>query len=317
MVSVESERSISLTIHIPGTHKAIIFTIGFDIRDVARYAHVILTRELRQPMATTQKRTCLITGASAGIGAAIAREYAARGWDLALVARREEPMTELAKALKKEYGTKSHIFPIDLFAPDAVPELLARVKKKRVQIDGLVNNAGYGHPGSYLESPWDDHANFIHLMLTVPCELAHVLSAGMKDRGFGRIINVASLAGHIPGSKGHTLYAGVKSFLIKFSQSLNLELEPYGVHVSALCPGFTYSEFHDVNDTRESVSKLPDFMWMDAEECAAQGVEACERNRAVFIPGGVNKTIALAARYLPESVALNLLRKNSERIRKG
>lgn len=268
-------------------------------------------------MAKPKTRTCLITGASAGIGAAIAREYATRGWDLALVARREEPMVELAKELKSEFGVKSHIFPADLFAPDAVTDLLVRLKKKRVQIDGLVNNAGYGHPGSYLDSPWEDHANFIHLMLTVPCELSYKIAEGMKDRGFGRIINVASLAGHIPGSKGHTLYAGVKSFLIKFSQSLNLELEPYGVHVSALCPGFTYSEFHDVNGTRDGVSKLPDFMWMDAEECAVQGVEACERNRAVFIPGGVNKTIALMARYLPESVALGLLRKNSQRIRKG
>lgn len=268
-------------------------------------------------MANPKTQTCLITGASAGIGAAIAREYAARGWDLALVARREEPMMELATELKKEFGVKSHIFPADLFAENAVPELLARIKKKRVQIDGLVNNAGYGHPGSYLDSSWEEHANFIQLMLTVPCELSHAVAEGMKERGFGRIINVASLAGHIPGSKGHTLYAGVKSFLIKFSQSLNLELEPHGVHVSALCPGFTYSEFHDVNGTRAGVSKLPDFMWMEAEECAAQGVEACERNRAVFIPGGVNKSIALMARLLPETVALNLLRKNSQRIRKG
>jgi len=92
---------------------------------------------------------------------------------------------------------------------------------------------------------------------------------------------------------------------------------PYGVHVSALCPGFTYSEFHDVNGTREGVSKMPDFMWMDAEECAEQGVEACERNRAVFIPGRVNKSIAVAARLMPERIALGLMAKNSEKIRKG
>ena len=263
------------------------------------------------------KRTCLITGASAGIGAAIAHEYAERGWDLALVARREEPMVALARALKKAFGTKSHIFTADLFEAGAVSDLMARIEKKNVVIDGLVNNAGYGHPGSYMDSSWEDHANFLQLMLTVPCELSHAVLDGMTERGFGRVINVASLAGHIPGSKGHTLYAAVKSFLIKFSQSLNLEMQPHGVHVSALCPGFTYSEFHDVNGTRDSVSKMPDFMWMSAEDCAEQGVEACEMNRAVFIPGRVNKSIAAAAKLLPDTVALNLMAKNSDKIRKG
>ena len=265
----------------------------------------------------SQKKICLITGASAGIGAAIAREYARLGWDLALTARREEPMIELAKDLKQSFGTTSHIFALDLFEPDATENLMGRLDKKNLRIDGLVNNAGYGHPDQYLDSDWSAHANFLQLMLRAPCELTHALAPNMKENGFGRIINVASLAGHIPGSRGHTLYAAVKSFLIKFSQSLNLELEPYGVHVSALCPGFTYSEFHDVNGTREGVSKLPDFMWMDADDCAEQGVEACERNRAVFIPGGVNKSIAVAARLLPDRIAMGLMAKNSEKIRKG
>ena len=265
----------------------------------------------------TDKLTCLVTGASAGIGAAIAAEYAARGWDLALTARREEPMIELAQRLKADYGTTSHIFPLDLFETNAVEDLMSRIDKKGVRIDGLVNNAGYGHPGKYIDSDWQEHANFIQLMLSAPCELAHAVLPSMKDEGFGRIINVASLAGHIPGSRGHTLYAAVKSFLIKFSQSLHMEMTPFGVHVSALCPGFTYSEFHDVNGTRPGVSQLPDFMWMEAEECAEQGVEACERNRAVFVPGRVNKSIAVAARLLPESIAMSLMAKNSEKIRKG
>lgn len=263
------------------------------------------------------KPICLITGASAGIGAALAREYAARGWDLALVARREDPMIALATELKNAHGTVSHIFATDLFEANATKKLMTRIYKKNLEIDGLVNNAGYGLPGSYIDSDWAAHADFLQLMLRAPCELAHALLPGMKERGFGRIINVASLAGHIPGSRGHTLYAAVKSFLIKFSQSLNLEMQTHGVHVSALCPGFTYSEFHDVNGTRSSVSKLPDFMWMSAEDCAEQAAEACERNRAVFIPGGVNKTIAAAAKILPESIALSLMAKNSERIRKG
>ncbi len=265
----------------------------------------------------SQKRICLITGASAGIGAAIAREYASRGWDLALTARREEPMIELAKELKSDFGTTSHIFALDLSDPAATENLMGRLKTKGLHIDGLVNNAGYGHPGFYLDSEWSDHEYFLQLMLRAPCELSRALAPAMVEKGFGRIINVASLAGHIPGSRGHTLYAAVKSFLIKFSQSLNLELEKDGVHVTALCPGFTYSEFHDVNGTRNSVSKLPDYMWMSAEDCAEQGVEACEQNKVVFIPGRVNRSIALLARLLPERMALKLMAKNSERVRKG
>ena len=261
--------------------------------------------------------TCLITGASAGIGAAIAREYAARGWNLALVARREAPMISLAQELKAKYGTTSHIFTADLFDINATKDLMARIHKKSIQIDGLVNNAGYGHPGPYLESAWQEHANFIQLMLTAPCELARAVLPDMKARGFGRVINVASLAGHLPGSNGHTLYAAVKSFLIKFSESLSMEFEDTGVNISALCPGFTYSEFHDVNGTRDGVSKLPDWMWMEAEDCAEMAVEACERGRAVFIPGGANKSIAAFAKILSGPVAQNLMAKNSNKIRKG
>ena len=139
--------------------------------------------------ATPPKPIMLITGASAGIGAALAKEYAARGWDLALTARREDPMIDLAESLKAEFGTQSHIFTADLFEKDCVKTLLARIEKKGIEIDGLVNNAGYGHPGYYLESPWEDHDKFIHLMLTVPCELAHALAQDMTKRGFGRIIN--------------------------------------------------------------------------------------------------------------------------------
>ena len=268
------------------------------------------------PKTSEDKPICLVTGASAGIGAAIAREYAMRGWDLALCARREKPMVALAKELKKEFGTTSHIFKVDLFDINATDNLITRMQAKGLHIDGLVNNAGYGHPGYYLESEWEDHSKFIQLMMTVPCELARKLAPAMVEKGFGRIINVASLAGHMPGSKGHTLYAAVKSFLIKFSQSLNMELEETGVHVSALCPGFTYTEFHDVNGTREALNKLPDYMMMEADECAALGVEACERNRSIFVPGGVNKALATLGKVLPNSIAQSLMAKNSEKFRK-
>jgi len=258
----------------------------------------------------------LVTGASAGIGKAIALEYAQRGWDVALAARRRAPMEALAKEIRA-MGQKAEVFEADLFEPDANQTLYDAVTKKMGPLDGLVNNAGYGHPGRYLESSWEDHARFLQLMLSAPSELAYIAAEPMAERGFGRIINVASLAGHMPGSRGHTLYAAVKSYLIKFSESLNAELSENGVHVSALCPGFTYTEFHDVNGTREQLNKLPEWMMQSAEEVAEEGVEACERNKPVYISGGVNKSIALLGRVLPNKVTQNLMSKNSEKFRKG
>ena len=264
-----------------------------------------------------KKPLCLITGASAGIGAALAREFAKEGWDLALTARREEPMVNLAVELKAEFGTQSHILPADLSQSNACADILERLNKKGAVVDGLVNNAGHGLTGQFLDNEWQAHKDFLTLMLEAPTEMTHLVIGGMAERGFGRIINVASLAGHIPGSRGHTLYSAVKSYLIKFSQSLNLEMQGKGVKVSALCPGFTLSEFHDVNDTRGSVSKLPEWMWMDAEEVAESGFLALERNRAVYIPGRINRLIALIVRLLPDQLALMLMNKNSEKIRKG
>ena len=243
------------------------------------------------------KRNILITGASAGLGAALAREYAQRGWDLVLVARREDRLQALAAELNQAHGTQSQIIAADLFSETAVPDLMRALNG--VQIDGLINNAGYGHPGTFLASEWEDHRKFNHLMSVVPVELTRALLPGMVDRGFGRIMQVASLAGHMPGSRGHTLYAAVKAYLIKFSESLHAELQDTGVHVSALCPGFVLTEFHDVNGTREGMNSLPGFMVMDADICAGLAVDALEANKAVFISGRVNRFLARLNRWMP------------------
>ncbi len=239
----------------------------------------------------------LITGASAGLGAALAREYAERGWDLVLLARREDRLTALAAELNAAHGTQARVIAADLFSETAVPDLMTDLGE--MQIDGVINNAGYGHPGTFLASDWDDHRRFNHLMSVVPVELTRALLPAMVDRGFGRVMQVASLAGHMPGSKGHTLYAAVKAYLIKFSESLNAEMEETGVHVSALCPGFVLTEFHDVNGTREGINSLPGFMVMKADMCAKLAADALEVNKAVFISGRVNRLLARLNRWAP------------------
>jgi short-subunit dehydrogenase len=266
-------------------------------------------------MTDASNRTMLITGASAGIGAALAREYAGRGWNLIVTARRTERLEALKTEIEGVFAVSVDCVTADLMADGAVDMMLAEIKGKGLTVDGLINNAGYGHPGLFLESSWAEHDKFNTLMVDVVVEATRKLVPGMVERGFGRVMNVASLAGHLPGSRGHTLYAAVKAYLLKFSQSLNVELENTGVHVSALCPGFVITEFHDVNGTREGINQLPSYMTMSAPECARLAAEALEANKDVFIPGKVNRTIARLGRFLPQSRVKAMLRKRSESYR--
>ena len=257
-------------------------------------------------------RTMLITGASAGIGAALAREYAGRGWNLIVTARRTDRLEALKAEIEAEHGVSVATVTADLMEDGAVDDMLADINAQGLTVDGLINNAGYGHPGLFLDSTWEEHDRFNRLMVDVVIEATHKLLPSMVERGFGRVMNVASLAGHMPGSRGHTLYAAVKAYLIKFSQSLNVELDGSGVHVSALCPGFTITEFHDVNGTREGINQLPDYMIMSAQDCARLGADALEQNEDVFIPGKVNRTIARLGRFLPQKRVKRMMLKRSD-----
>jgi short-subunit dehydrogenase len=263
------------------------------------------------------RRLVLITGASSGIGKALAREFAANGWDLALTARREDRLQSLAEELKAQFGVDSLVIPADLADPAAPARIVEAVDRAERQIDGLVNNAGFGLGGTFTQTSWKAQADFLQLMLTSYAELVHRVMPGMEARGYGRILNVASLAGLMPGSRGHTLYAAVKSALIKFSQSLHFEGQSKGIHATALCPGFTYSEFHDVNQTRDLVSKLPNFWWLSADEVAQVGYNAVQHNRAVCVPGLWNKFIAGLNQILPTPASMWLMAQQSARIRRA
>lgn len=263
------------------------------------------------------RRLALVTGASAGIGAAFARIYASHGYDLALTARRSERLESLAEEIRLRYGVETLTVVADLARPQAGAAILDHLTAHGRHVDALINNAGYGLPGTYAATRWEDQQAFLQVMVNAPCELAHRVLPGMVERRFGRIVNVASLAGLIPGSAGHTLYGAAKAMLVRFSQSLHLEAQGQGVHVSALCPGFTYSEFHDVNGTRGQVSAAtPPWLWLGADEVAAAGYEAAEANRPVCVPGAPNKAIAALAKLMPEEWALALMASQGQRFRK-
>ena len=248
-----------------------------------------------------QKPWALVTGASAGIGAEFCRQLAGKGYQLVLVARRADKLQTMANELLKVHGAQSLIITADLSRADACETIAGRLEQENIDVEYLVNNAGYGLPGSFHVPAWQEHADFIQVMMTAVCELTWRLLPGMQERGRGFVVNVASVAGLVPASAGHTLYGASKSFLIKFSEALALENAQYGVKVCALCPGFTYSEFHDVNGTREMISKLPEYLWLDAGDVVADTLRAmsAKKVKPVLIPGRQYKAIIFANRYLP------------------
>ena len=261
-------------------------------------------------------RTALITGASSGIGEAFAEVFAAHGFDLVITARREDRLRAVAERLEQRYGIRVLVIVADHSLRDTPARLCAEIASRGLTIDALVNNAGYGVPGAYVASPWERHDAMLQVMVTGLVELTHRLLPGMIERGYGRIINVASLAGLVPAPAGHTLYAASKALVIKFSEALSHEVRRYNVHVTAVCPGFTVSEFHDVTGTREQMKKLPSWMWMDAPTVARQGFEAVMAGTPIYINGRVNRTIALLVRYVPQRIVKSIGRRFGRSYRK-
>ena len=190
-------------------------------KTVTKKARQTAKTKVGKPKKRLNRRTALITGASAGIGHDYATLLAEQGFDLVITARRKDRLQSLADRLETSYGVNIHIFPEDLSDPRAPTRLVEKITKEGLNIDFLVNNAGYTVPGNFDMAKWQSHADMLQTMLTAPTELCHLIGIGMAERGYGRIINMASVAGLLPGSPGGTLYGPIKSYLIKFSQSLS------------------------------------------------------------------------------------------------
>lgn len=256
----------------------------------------------------------LVTGASSGIGAAIAREYARRGVPLILAARREDRLQALAAELRP--GVPVEVLACDLADPRAPQDLVERIAQRGLQVRILVNNAGFGMAGRYLAHDWAAHAAYLQLMVGAVSELTWRLLPQIRAQGSGRILNVASVAALIPGADGQTLYAPVKAFMVRFSESLALENADRGVQVTALCPGFTLSEFHDVLGSRQMMNRLPKWIWLQAADVARAGIDAVERGRVLAVPGWRYRLVCLAALLLPHWLLMGWMQRNSRRIRK-
>jgi short-subunit dehydrogenase len=261
------------------------------------------------------KKLVLITGASAGIGAAFARAYAARGFDLALVARRRGRLDALAADLATSHGIEAFAITADLAVFEAEAPVMAAVAARGRTVDVLVNNAGFGIPQSFTGVAWARQRDFLMTLAVTPCALAHAVIPGMVAKGEGNILNIASVAGFAPGVGGNTLYPAVKSLMIKFSQSLDSEYRARGLKVTAVCPGTTMSEFAETAGIPGRESLKPGLGVQTADAVVEAAIRGNDAGRSVVIPGWHNRLAVGAMRLLPEPLVRGVINAAAARYR--
>jgi short-subunit dehydrogenase len=237
--------------------------------------------------------TALVTGATAGIGAAYANLLAKDGYDLVLVARDKKRLSDAAKSLTKEFGVKCEILVADLTKSAQLANVEKRLASKVKPIEVLINNAGFGINKSFLESARDAEQELLDVLVTAPMRLTHSVLPLMKEPNSGTVVNVSSVASWIAGGT----YSAAKSYLTVFTESLHTELRGSKVNISALCPGFTRTEFHQRG--RMKMSGLPNFMWLSAEKVVARSWKAAKSGKAITVPGWQYLILSSISRFGP------------------
>jgi short-subunit dehydrogenase len=254
-------------------------------------------------------KTALITGASGGIGLALAKVHASNGGDLVLVARSAEKLDALKVELESKHHVKVHVIQKDLSLHGSAYDIYNKVNDLNIEIEYLINNAGFGDFRIFSDSDWPKQEKMINLNITALTHLTRLYLPHMISRGHGRIMNVASVASFCPGPT-MSVYFASKAYVLSFSEALAEELKGTGVTVTALCPGPTQSNFHAVAvDGRTPKNrKMP-----TAEEVAGYGYRAMEKGKVVAVPGAGNKFLVMAVRFLPRFVVAGSVRKIQER----
>jgi uncharacterized protein len=242
--------------------------------------------------------TALVTGATAGIGAAFARQLAAEGADLVLVARDVDRLEGTAASLRAAYGVGVEVLPADLAVESATEPVLARLTSADRPIDLLVNNAGIGMRGKFWETPLADQERMFHLNCTAVLRLSHAALTAMVPRGRGDIVVVSSVSGFAPAVRGS--YGASKAWATAFAESLSGQLAGTGVHASAVAPGFVRTEFH--GRAGLDMTKVPGFMWLDASDVAATALRDHRAGKVLSVPGVQYKAIVAASRLVPPSL---------------
>ncbi|MFZ8910370.1 MAG: SDR family NAD(P)-dependent oxidoreductase [Candidatus Nanopelagicales bacterium] len=234
--------------------------------------------------------TALITGATSGIGLTFARTLARRGHDLVLVARDRERLELVASELRG-HRVEVEVISADLTERDQLAVVEQRLRERPVEI--LVNNAGFGVPQRFSAGDLEVEQQMLDVLVTAVMRLTHAALPGMIARGSGAVLNVSSVAGWITGGT----YSASKAWVTVFSESLSLELAGTGVHVTAVCPGFTHTEFHQ--RASMEMDALPEWMWLDPQEVVDRALADVRKGRPVSVAGRQYKALSLAAQYLP------------------
>lgn len=255
-----------------------------------------------------RRQWALVTGASSGIGMALARDLAQRGFDLALLGRDEGRLAQLAEELAVAHGTAARVLAGDLSDPAAVHEIRATLEREAIPISVLVNNAGFGVHGPFVETDLARELALVNLQIHALLVLTKACLPGMLRRREGRILNVASVYSYAPVPL-QSVYAACKAFLLSFSESLAAELEGTGVSVTVLCPGITATAFR----TRAGMREKESWLSMDARAVAAIACRGLFRNQAVVVPGGINRLYVLASKIVPRRLAALLTRRVNRR----
>lgn len=250
--------------------------------------------------------TALITGASSGIGAAIARELAKRGHAVTLVARREERLKSLATELAADHGVAAVALACDLVDPEDRDRLAGEIHGLGRSVEILVNNAGFGSRGSFISKDPGRMVGMVRLNVEAVVDLTSRYLPGMVERGRGAIVNLASVAAFQP-LPGSATYAASKAFVLSFSEALHTEQRGSGVVVTAVCPGPVKTEFTEVAGMAGVESATPDLLWMSAEEVGRHAVEGAEEGKRVVVPGALNRAQTLFGQHTPRALALPLI----------
>ena len=251
--------------------------------------------------------TVLITGASSGIGADIARQLGERGYNVTLTARRRERLEELADELREAHDIAADVETCDLGSPAPRARLAKKLLGGEREVVGLCNNAGFGNLGNFLDHELEDELSVVKVNIEALHHLTGEFLPRMVEQGAGAVLNVASTAAFQP-LPGFATYAASKAFVHSFSEALHTELSGTGVSVTSLCPGFTKTEFEQRAGAEDAAAKLPGFTWMDSEDVARQAVEGMIAGKRTVVPGVLNKAVSTSGRYVPRTVLLPLVK---------
>jgi short-subunit dehydrogenase len=241
----------------------------------------------------------LVTGATAGLGASFARRLAAEGRDLVLVARTTDRLESMAADLRNRFGVGVEVLAADLSTEGGCATVAARVSQSERSVDTLVNNAGIGLYRRFGEAPLADEQRLLDLNVRSVLTLTHAAVGAMTARGRGEIINVSSVAGFVPRGAS-TTYAAGKAWVTSFSEGVSLLLAGTGVRITAVCPGFTHTEFHARAEA--DMSGTPSWMWLDADRVVAEGLADARAGVVISVPSKRYKALLILVRVLPRSV---------------